>query len=297
MPISNRVRGVALSALFCLGLGVDTRAGEAVSAAQAGAWESFATEEHSQQWGVYDYFDGVDYFPNWSEEGEFASFLSGGNAPLWFFTTQEDYGGQNPFLGDLSAAGVIAIRMDVYVDDPDHLDFIDIVIQVNGPGGPRDYYKEVALGEDFEEAGWYTVRSALDGIWWAADSGNEWSAFQASSATWDSISEIGVILYPDSDADGPFFAAIDDIILEPRVEAPPLEISIGSGLFTLTYPSSPATLYDIETYDETERSWLIVNGYQDLSGTEAGSFQTPVGPWGIFRVAAREQLIPTLIPE
>lgn len=266
--------------------------------AQAGAWEAFLTEEHSRQWGVYDFNDETVSFPDWSAENEFISFVGGGNEPIWFFTTEEDYGGQNPFLGDYSASGIAAIRMEVYIEDPDQLNFIDMVVRVEGPDGPVDYYSDIWLGTDFEEPGWFFIRSPLDAGWYQLDGEtNDWEPVEISSATWNSVIEIGVTFHPESDAEESIFAAIDQVILEPTVEAPPLVTSTESGVFTFTYSPAPATLYDIETYDETERSWVIVSGYQDLSGSEAGIFQTPIDHRGIFRVAARERLVPTQIPE
>ncbi len=260
------------------------------TAAIPGAWELFDAEERTEVWTVYDYAEDEFYIPEWDQEGEYAYFFHLGDEPLWFFAG--DQPGSGPLVGDYAAAGIQAVWCDAYIDDPEEFDFIDCAIYANGPAGERYYYSTPYYADDFDEAGWWSLRFGFDESWYYLD-GDDFVEVAVTEDLLATVEEVGFRFFPRLGTTFDAIAAIDDVLLEPTVEAPATDVSVTDGQFRLAFDFEPGNAFDIQKLKLPALTWEDVTGQTDLRGTGTNVFSTPVDEQRkLFRVVAKPWYTP-----
>lgn len=253
-------------------------------AAIPGAWETFATQARAEAWTVYDYADEEFYFPEWDEEGELITFTHLGDEPLWFFTG--DQPGSEELVGDLLSAGVQAIWCDAYIEDPAEFDVIDCSIFANGPAGETYYYSTAYFSEDFTEGGWWSLRFGFEESWYYLENG-EFVEVGVTDAMLASVTEIGFRFFPRTGTTANALAGLDNVLLEPTVVTPELDVSTNAGEFRLAFDFAPANAFTVEKLLLPGATWQEVDGQIDLTGSGSHVFSTPLNQQKeIFRVSS-----------
>lgn len=256
-------------------------------AALAGAWETFFDEYNTESWGLYDDADGEVYLPFWSEQGEFAYSTYTGDAPMSFFADAQV--GNGAFVGNYPAERVAGVACDIYVGDLSVLAAVDCSVYANGPGGKRYYYSEEFYGEDFSAAGWWSLWFDFNVPWYYYDSvSSRW--VEVDARTLEAVEELSFNFYPVEGSAGGTVAGIDDVTLEPTLEAPALAVASDGGLageFRLTFTPGPGLECRVERRAaEPSGLWEAVAGETGLKGPAAHVFRAPLADrQAIFRVA------------
>lgn len=268
----------------------------ATSAPIAGAWESFATEANAEAWGLYVHASDEYFSPGWVgpeiDPNPYAYSFFDGDDAIEFFA--DSFVGDGAFVGDYQSQKIRGVELDAYLD-PAELDFLDLAVFTNGPGGLRYYYSAIYTSEDLgEETDWYPLQFAFGDSWFYFED-NEWRSFNPGDDFLTSVEEISIRFFPREGIVTESYVGIDNVILLPTVEAPALTTSVSSGMFRLTFTPNPGVACGIEKLSiSPPLSWDEVAGWQDLTGPQL--FETPlVEPSGIFRVRAEEKF--TQIPE
>lgn len=277
----QRFQCAALAGVVAISL-----AGSRTVAAVAGAWEAFETEVRAGTWTVYDFADEEAYLPLWddSDDVPLIYFTHVRDAPLWFYATDE-FGGE-ALVGDYAAAGIQAVRCTVFIDDLDEFGSVDCVILADGPAGLRYYYSTPFVAGDFDGDGWWNLRFGFDEPWFYLG-GSGYVEVPVTEGLLASIQVMGFQFFPRQNTTVDTVAALTDVLLEPTVEAPRLEVGVDGSTFRLEFAMAAANLYTIERLQMSGTAWREVVGQTDLLGPGQHVFTRPVtAEPGIFRVVA-----------
>ena len=261
----------------------------------AGAWETFPSQANADAWLLYSYDDQIAAPPPWAgpeiDDNPYAfSFFLGGEG-VWFFA--DGFTAKGAFVGNYSAEKASGIDVSVNVD-PAEIDFIDLVVYAHGPLGLDYYYSLIYVPEDLGELpDWYELSFSFGANWFSLEAG-EFSPFRPDEGFLASIQEVGIRIFPVSGVTGDSYVGLDDFILVPTVEAPPLSTSLSGHNFVLGFTPNPGVSATIEKLTPG-LDWADVAGQSGLTGPQ--TFTTPVNPGsGIFRVAAEEKLTQVTSP-
>lgn len=262
----------------------------------AGAWEGFPEETHVDSWNLFSFDDEWVAPPLWAgpetEENPYAySFFLGGDA-VWFFADTLTANGV--LVGDYAAQKILGIDVSVSID-PAEIDFIDLAVLANGPNGWDYYVSNIYTPDDLGETpDWYALTFRFDETWFAVGENDEEVPFLPDQEFLASIQEVGLRAFTSAAATSESFIGIDDFILVPSVESPPLSTSVSDGSFQIAFTPNPGVSATIETLSPGSE-WIAVDGQSDLTGPQ--TFSTPVGPArGLFRVVTEEKLTPVEAP-
>lgn len=261
----------------------------------AGAWESFSTEANADAWNLYSYGDGIVSPAPWvgpeivTNPYAYSFFFESDG--IWFFA--DDFTAGGAFVGDYASQKISGVDVSVNVD-PSEIDFIDLVVYANGPLGFGYYYSLIYQPEDLGVSpDWYDLSFSFRDNWFFIQSG-EYISFRPDQQFLSSIEEVGIRIFPVAGVTGESFAGIDDFILVPTVEAPPLLASLSGNNFVLEFTPNPGVSATIEKLNP-DFSWASVVGHSDLIGPQ--TFTTPTTPGAaIYRVAAVEKLTEVTSP-
>lgn len=259
------------------------------AATLAGAWETFPTKANADAWSLYSYADKLFAPPPWANPvGDdnpyvYSYFLRGKG--VWFIA--DELTAQGAFVGDYAAQKISGIDVSINID-PAELDFIDLTVYADGPSGLTYYFSQIIVPEDLGlMPDWYIVNFSFVKNWYSYQDG-VYTPFKPNRKFLKSIQEIGVRIFPATGVTGESFVNLDDFILIPTLEAPPLATSLSGSNFVLQFTPNPGVSVSIEKLTPT-LIWQSVVGKTDLIGSQ--TFTTPVTPRsGIFRVAAKEKL-------
>ena len=261
----------------------------------AGAWETFDEQANTDAWLLYSYDDELSAPPPWAgpdvDANPYAySYFLGGQA-VWFFADAITAGGA--FVGDYAAEKISGVNVSVSID-PSEIDFIDLAILADGPNGTDYYLSRIYQPADLgTEPSWYGLSFRFDESWFALE-GDAFVPFEPDAALLASIQEVGLRVFPTSGVTSESFVGIDDFILMPTVDAPPLSTSVADSSFIMTFTPNPGVSATIETLSPSGQ-WQQVAGEVDLAGPQI--FSTPVGPGTeLFRVVTEERLTPIVAP-
>lgn len=261
----------------------------------AGAWETFPSRTNADAWTLYSYNDGIFAPPPWAGPETDAnpyvySYFAGG-AGVWFFA--DGFTARGAFVGNYATQKISGVDVSVNVD-PAEIDFIDLAVHADGPLGPGYYYSQIRGPENLGMMpDWYKLSFSFKNNWFSLRSGT-YTPFQPGAAFLASIREIGVRIFPVPGVTVASFVGVDDFILVPTTEAPPLSTSISGGNFVLGFTPGPGLSATIQKL-APDFQWGNVAGQSDLTGPQA--FTRPVGAGtALFRVAAREKLTQVTSP-
>ncbi|MCX6874606.1 MAG: hypothetical protein NTW21_12490 [Verrucomicrobia bacterium] len=261
-------------------------------AAQAGAWETFFTRQNATAWAVYDDADGVNYEVFWSGSVPGAEYVYSSYTGDSFLSFWADaIAGGGALVGDYPAAKIAGIACDLYLEDLATLDFLDCSVYALGPGGAtkRYYHSDVFLAEAFSGNGWWSVPFSFDSPWYY-NNGSAWVPVNAKALT--AIEHIDFNFYPVLGSAGGTMVGIDDVTLEPTLEAPPLATAVTTGAvrdFSMTFTPGPGLECRVEKMRVPPAlGWDAVTGQTGIKGPGPHVFLTPPGSLSeIFRVAAQ----------
>lgn len=276
-----RTTGAAAIAIFGLA--------QAAAGAQAGAWETFFDEQNTRAWYVWDYADDASYYPFW--EGtpvglEYAYTTYSGPDTVSF--NADELVGAGAFVGDYRAQRIDAIACDVFIGSLADLDFVDCALFATGPDGTGFHFSPKFYAEGFSGDGWRSLHFSFDELWdfWT---GTEWVTVDPRTLT--NIEQLEIAFTPRSGIVGGSEVGLDDVTLEPTLEAPQLTTAVTAGppaQFRLAFTPGPGLECRVEKMRQTPTAgWDAVTGQTKIVGPAEHVFETPVTPApGIFRVAA-----------
>lgn len=255
----------------------------------AGAWEAFSSQSNAEGWSLYAYGDGKTEPAPWvdpeTEDNPYAySYFIGGKG-VWFIA--DKFTARGAFVGDYAKQKIAGVDVSVSVD-PEEIDYIDLVVYADGPDGAGYYYSLAYFPEDLGTLpDWYDLRFSFSNRWFSLKNG-VYTPFQPDQRFLASIEEVGIRFFPAAGVTEAGYVGVDDFILVPTVEAPPLSTFVSGGNFVLGFTANPGVSTTIEKM-LPDFQWEIVPGTSGLLGTQ--TFVTPVVPGvALFRVAAREKL-------
>lgn len=244
-----------------------------------GAWERFGTQEHADAWSFFDFSDGTISGVFW-EDGE-DPFLSdvteAGNGSWWF---ADSFGGQDLLLGDYR--GVERIQAELFFDDPDDVDFIDMVISVQIGGEPTFCFSPTVAGADLNAlGGWEEVSIGLDQQWFVLDENDDFQAITLTDEMLGNVQELGVRIFPVSGAADQFFG-LDNVRLVARLAEPELASGLSGSNFIMNFLPAAGLRYELQEYED---EWKAVEGFSSIVGPNAFFFSEPIGSFGMFRLS------------
>src|SRR5690606_23807647 len=108
---------------------------------------------------------------------------------------------------------------DIYIEDLDEFEALDCAIFAGGPAGKRLYYSEAYYNEDFSGSGWWNVEFSFSRPWYYYQDGQA-VAVSVDEAFLGSVETLEFTFYPREGSTANAFSAIDEVKLEPKVEAP-----------------------------------------------------------------------------
>ncbi len=212
------------------------------------------------------------------------SYFLGGKG-VWFFA--EDFTALGAFVGDYAAQKISGVDVSVNID-PAEIDFIDLAVYSDGPRGPGYYYSLTYQPDDLGELpDWYELNFTFEEDWFYFRNGQP-IALTPDRKFLASIEEIGIRVLPASGVPETSYVGLDDLILVPTVEGPPLSTSLSSGNFVLSFTPNPGVSATIQKLTPG-LTWKAVSGQSGLTGAQ--SYSSTIRPGNaIFRVAAEEEL-------
>jgi hypothetical protein len=258
-------------------------------AAEAGAWESFLSEANADAWTVYDFADETYNYADWffaEPDEDYIYLFHQGDAPLWFFIDEPGNAGNGALIGNYLTEDIQAVRVSAFINSLNTFDYLYCVIYATGPSGPRYFYSEPFLNEDFDESGWWRLRFAFDETWYYYD-GTKFVATAVTDQMLSTIEELGFWFSPKNNVADAGYAAIDDVLLEPKVVAPALQVSATATAFQMAFTPAKANFCVIETWTPgATPAWSDVAGQTYVTGPERYVFTTPLAGRGIYRVSS-----------
>ena len=192
-------------------------------AAEAGAWETFSTLDNANAWGVFDFSDEITYYPQWAGEtpgDEIILFQHVADNPLWFFTDTLGNAGGGKLVGDYATPEIQGILAELYVDAIEEFDQIDCAIYTTGPAGTTYYFSISYYDTDLGGAGWHTLRFGFFDQPWFFFNGTSYVQAPVTEQFLSTIQEIGFRFIPREGTTVNSLAALDNVMLEPRVPTP-----------------------------------------------------------------------------
>ncbi len=243
-----------------------------------GAWEAFTTEAHAQAWALFDFADNGLYAAAWQDEED--PFVLTGTVEdnaVWLFA--DEAGGQDALLGDYRL--VEAIRVDLYVDDPDGIDIVDLALSVQVNGETRYVYSPVKDENDFPLQGWEPIRFSLSEPWFFLNADDEFEPIVLTSEILETVAEAGIRIFPKQGVIDQFYA-VDNFQLEALLIEPVMTSGMAGARFRIQMQPDPGIEYELQTWSA---SWGAVGGVDPINGTEPFSYRAPAGDGGIFRFA------------
>ncbi len=274
-------------------------AGASAGAAQAGAWETFATQANADAWLVYDYADNNFYSATWYQAvagDEFIYTNYTGDAAVEFCA--DAAAGSGALVGDYPAARVAGIGCEVLIGELAALEYLECALYANGPGGFTYYYSAAYEAADFAASGWYTLLFSFD-VPWVYFDGTQSVEVSAKSLT--AIEEIDFTFVPQVGSAGGSFVGIDNVTLEPTLVAPTVATAVTAGAprqFAMSFTPGPGLACQVEKRRQSPAvGWDAVVGQTGLLGPGVHRFETPLtGAAEIFRVAAEVDYTPIVTP-
>jgi hypothetical protein len=269
-------------------------------AAEAGAWETFSTLDNANAWGVFDFSDEITYYPQWAGEtpgDEIILFQHVADNPLWFFTDTLGNAGGGKLVGDYATPEIQGILAELYVDAIEEFDQIDCAIYTTGPAGTTYYFSISYYDTDLGGAGWHTLRFGFFDQPWFFFNGTSYVQAPVTEQFLSTIQEIGFRFIPREGTTVNSLAALDNVMLEPRVPTPLLSTTIAGGNLRIGFtPGEKVTCMVQKLLDPVELGWDIVEA--DITGTSPYLFETPVLPDAkeFFRVVADAIYTPFVTP-
>ncbi len=263
--------GLALASPLCPG-------------AVPGAWETFDTQANADAWELFDDSDGEFYPAEWQNTDGGDAYIGAehiGDFPLTFVAGPEV--GQGAFEGDYNAANVEAIACDIFIDNLDEFESVECSVTADGPAGRRIYYSLPYLKEDFDGDGWWTVDFSFDLDWYYLED-DEWTAVVVDEGFLANIGDVGIGFFPEIGSEANSFAAIDNVVLEPRVTAPELVTETLDDTFRMTFTPAPGLSAAVERLGPApDFEWNDV--VENVLGPAPYQFFSPVDARSkIFRV-------------
>lgn len=267
----------------------------------AGAWEAFPSQANANAWSVIDFAANAAVgLPVWTNSGGGFILKPLHGVPdvssgVWFFTADE--AGNGAVVGNYLEKKIRGLRVRHFVD-PAELREMDCVIYATGPAGSTFYYSESILGADMTGgAMWRTAEFLFNQSWYYVEAG----AFKATPVTTQmlsSIGEIGFRFIPKNGMTTTTSACIDDVVLIPTVELPVVTTGVAGSNFTLSFTPGPGTGCSVMKSQTGDlANWQGVAGQQNLGGTSARVFQTPMSEAkAFFEVQVAEYLTPVITP-
>lgn len=151
-------------------------------AVTSGYVEGFDTQQAADSWWVYK--EGGTYYPSWyTASGDPYIYTSFGSAGAWMYADDTSSGGN--LVGDYAAAGITALTVEAYCDDPSLLDWLDVYLYSDFD----DSYH--MLWFEFPTNDWYKLTAAFDDAdWWNASTG---SPSVLSPQVLSQVTEVGVV--------------------------------------------------------------------------------------------------------
>src|SRR5690606_32343348 len=131
--------------------------------------------------------------------------------------------------------------------------------------------------------GWWTVDFSFDLDWYYAE-GDEWVPVEVDEEFLANIGDVGIGFFPEVGSEADSFAAIDNVVLEPRVTAPELATAVLDGMFRISFAAAPGLVAAVERLGPApDFDWNEVAA--DIVGPAVHHFTTPLNtPSKIFRV-------------
>lgn len=259
-----------------------------------GALESFPTEDAASQWLLFDYADDQLYAPNWftddnpyagasfAKTNETDQFFNNG---IWFIA--DNLVADGSFIGNFSENEIQGLEIDVFISEPNKLDFCDLVIGSNSAGEVVYYASVSYLGAEFDQGDpdWFFLNPTFTDLWYRIDTGE---SLTLTPEILSQITEVGVRFFPTVDNDEGWTPLIDNLALTPTPRVPEIETSSANNQFLLTIQQKAGSEYDLEKYNFTSNAWASVSGQTGVSGTDLHTFERGLIPAGEFyRVIAK----------
>ena len=271
-----------------------------LGAAVPAALEQFDTSANAYAWRVYNYADGLAYFPEWDSSAtgfEYIWLRHRGDEPLEFSADAGVAGGA--LVGNYAAANVKEVSCDIFIEELDDFDQVDCSVLTKGADGvERWYYSLPYTRSDFTGDGWWVVRFGLN---------ERWSFFNGAADVTvipdavflASIKEVSVTFFPRVGAMVERKAAIDDFILEPGVTPPPLAVSSTAESFRIAFTPAPGLSADLQQLSaDAPFTWIDVAAEVLIKGPSPHVFTTPVdAAVKIFRVKVTPAYAPIATPQ
>ncbi|MGJ8695972.1 MAG: hypothetical protein ACSHYF_06620 [Verrucomicrobiaceae bacterium] len=272
-----------------------------------GAKEEFPTETNASAWGLFDFADGITYAPNWVDGDDpyaGSAFAENPESPgvydqgLWFFA--DDLVAEGAFVGDYHAAKIAGVEVDVFISEPEKLDFCDIALLSNA-GGENVYYYSVDFpGTSFlpYDGDWWLIPVTFGGSWFIRNSSDIYVPADLTPEILSNVVEIGIRFFPTNTNDEGWAPLIDNFSLTPTPEAPEITTSAVAGNFNLGFTPKAGNYYSIEKFNRGTQSWEDVAGQTEIFTSAPYNFESTLIPEGEFyRVLAKAAYTPVISPE
>jgi hypothetical protein len=186
---------------------------------------------------------------------------------------------------DFTEERVQSVQVDVLIDSVVDFDQIDCAIGVlNAEDESEYYYSNSFYDDDFGGDGWYSLRFGFEETWYQFN-GTNWVPVELTPEILSNVFEVGFRFFPKAGITGPVVAAIDDVKLEPLVEAPVLEVLATATDFRMAFTpakGNSCAIQKLETSPVVE--WDDVVGEGFIIGPGEYVFTTPLAGRGIYRV-------------
>lgn len=258
-----------------------------------GAFTSFSNEETATTWGFVDFGDLESaYSVFWtfpgSEDAEiyttFETSLNPANGQTEVFEVSlfaDQLSSDAAFVGDYDAAGIDTVRCDVYVEDLDSFDELEVYFL----SGNTFYYSEIF---ELDRSGWAQIETnfSRDGWYFYDDEEATFFPVEMTPAILGNVREIGVTFYPSGPEAAGKIVALDNFSLLPNLTPPTLAIEIDTSLPALKFAGITGMQYTLESNDSLRpNDWFKLAEPFEVTGPS----QTPApsGQRGFFRILAQ----------
>lgn len=258
-----------------------------------GAFTTFSNEETATTWGFVDFGD-LDsaYSVFWTYPGSddaeiyttFETSLNPDTGQPEVFEVSlfaDQLSSDAAFVGDYDEVGIDTVRCDVYVEDFNSFDELEIYFL----SGNTFYYSEIF---DLDQSGWAQIETNFSRDEWYIYDDEEETFFpvEMTPVILSDVREIGVTFYPRGPGAEGKIVALDNFSLLPNLTPPTLAIDAGSSTPTLEFTGIPGMQYTLEGSDSLRpNDWFELAEPFEVTGTS----QTPLpaGQKGFFRVSAQ----------
>lgn len=266
-------------------------------AAVPAAWEQFPSRTNADAWAVYDFGDGIYYFPSWVS--------TAGQQHIWFYHDDDEplefsvnsLAGGGALVGDYAAANVDSVTVDLFIEDLDEFEKVDCAIFTKGPDGvERWYYSVPYTWADFTADGWQRfVRFGLEETW-SYFNGSQNVVVVPDQTFLSSVKSVAITFFPIEGSTLDMRVGIDNFVLEPKVVAPALVTGTTATQFRIAFTPARGLSADLQKMALiTPFGWTDVSGQTFITGPAEHVFTTPLDePTKIFRVKVFPDYIPVV---